>query len=190
LAGVLRHAPAIVATTCPTVNSYKRLIKSGSMTGYTWAPIFISYGGNNRTHMMRVPLLRRHIEGDAKEHHGVYLSDARIECRAVDPSMNPYLAAAMVLGAGIEGIEHDLDPGEPNNVNMYELSEAELAKRGVKSLPRTLLEAIEAFARDPLAAEVCGAELFESYIALKQKEWWSYHNTVGEWELDSYLTKF
>jgi len=190
LAGVLRHAPAIVAMTCPTVNSYKRLIKSGSMTGYTWAPIFISYGGNNRTHMMRVPLLRRHIEGDAKEHHGVYLSDARIECRAVDPSMNPYLAAAIVLGAGIEGIEHDLDPGEPNNVNMYELSEAELAKRGVKSLPRTLLEAIEAFARDPLAAEVCGAELFESYIALKQKEWWSYHNTVGEWELDSYLTKF
>lgn len=190
LAGVLRHAPAVVAMTCPTVNSYKRLIKSGSMTGFTWAPIFISYGGNNRTHMMRVPMLRPHIEGEEKEHMGVYLSGARIECRAVDPAMNPYLAAAMILGAGIDGIEHDLDPDEPNNVNMYELSEGELSARGIKSLPRTLLEAIEAFDGDPLAAEVCGTDLFKSYAELKQREWWSYHNTISEWELDTYLTKF
>jgi glutamine synthetase len=190
LAGVLNHAPALVATTCPTVNSYKRLIKSGSMTGYTWAPIFISYGGNNRTHMMRVPKLRPHIEGDPTGHSGVYLSSARIECRAVDPAMNPYLAAAMVLGAGIDGMERNLDPGDPNDVNMYELSEKELAARGVKNLPRTLLEAIEAFARDPLAEEVCGAELFESYVALKQREWWNYHNAVSDWEIDAYLTKF
>lgn len=190
LAGILRHAPAIVAVTCPTVNSYKRLIKTGSMTGYTWAPIFISYGGNNRTHMMRVPMRRPHIEGDGKAHKGVYLSGARIECRAVDPSMNPYLASAMMLAAGLEGIEQNLDPGEPHDVNMYELPEAELRKRGVNSLPRTLLEAVEAFAADPLSAATFGEDLSRSYAELKEREWWSYHNTVSEWELDAYLTKF
>ena len=190
LAGVLRHAPAIVAVTCPTVNSYKRLIKSGSMTGYTWAPIYISYGGNNRTHMMRVPLRRPHIEGDAKRHKGVYLSDARIECRAVDPAMNPYLAAAMMLAAGLAGIEGKLDPGEPNDVNMYELNERQLAARGVKCLPRTLLEAIEAFAADPLPARVFGEDLRNAYIELKTREWWSFHNTVSQWEIDAYLAKF
>lgn len=190
LAGVLGHAPAIVATTCPTVNSYKRLIKTGSMTGYTWAPIFISYGGNNRTHMMRVPMVRPQIEGDPKSHKGVYLSGARVECRAVDPTMNPYLAAAMMLAAGIEGIEQDLDPGDPINVNMYELSEAELAARGVKSLPRTLLEAVDAFAADPLSRQVFGEELYRSYVEVKQREWWSFHNAVSKWELDTYLTKY
>jgi glutamine synthetase len=190
LAGVLRHAPAIVAVTCPIVNSYKRLIKSGSMTGFTWAPIFISYGGNNRTHMMRVPMLRPQIEGAPDEHKGVYLSGARVECRAVDPSLNPYLGAAMVLGAGLEGIEQDLDPGDPINLNMYELSDAELAARGVRSLPRTLLEAVEAFAADPLGKTVLGEDLHRAFIDVKQREWWSYHNTVSKWEYDNYLTKF
>jgi glutamine synthetase len=190
LAGVIRHAPAIVAVTCPTVNSYKRLIKTGSMTGYTWAPVFISYGGNNRTHMLRVPMLRPQVEGSPDTHTGVYLSSARIECRAVDPSMNPYLAAAMMLAAGIEGIEKNLDPGEPKNVNMYELSDAERAARGVRSLPRTLLEAVEAFASDPLSKEAFGEDLYRAYIDLKEREWWSYHNTVSAWEIDSYLAKF
>jgi len=190
LAGVLRHAAAIVAVTCPTVNSYKRLIKTGSMTGYTWAPIFISYGGNNRTHMMRVPMLRPHVEGNSKDHKGVYLSGARIECRAVDPTMNPYLAASMMLAAGLEGIEQGLDPGDPNNVNMYELSDAELAGRGVKRLPRTLLEVVEAFAADPLSKQTFGDELYRSFIEIKQCEWRSFHNAVSKWELDSYLSKF
>ena len=110
---------------CPTVNSYKRLIKTGSMTGYTWAPIFISYGGNNRTHMFRVPCCGRISKAiDRDAHHD--LSSARWECRAVDPSMNPYLAAAMFLAAGLDGIEQDLDPGDPQFVNMYELSDQEL----------------------------------------------------------------
>jgi len=143
LGGVKRHAKAIVATTCPTVNSYKRLIKTGSMTGFTWAPIFISYGGNNRTHMLRVPMVRPQIEGGQDPGEGVYLSSARWECRAVDPAMNPYLAAAMMLGAGLNGIEEDIDPGDPLDLNMYELSDAELRKMGVAELPRTLLEAID-----------------------------------------------
>ena len=90
LGGIKKHAAAIVAVTCPTVNSYKRLIKTGSMTGFTWAPVFISYGGNNRTHMLRVPKLRPQIEGRASPNTSHYLSAARWECRAVDPCVNPY----------------------------------------------------------------------------------------------------
>ena len=190
MVGVLRHAPAVVATTCPTVNSYKRLVKTGSMTGYTWAPIFISYGGNNRTHMMRVPRLRPEIEGDEVREHGVFLSSSRIECRAVDTSCNPYLSAAMMLAAGLHGIEQELDPGDPMYDNMYELDADELKRRGVRLLPRTLLEAVEAFAADRLGFEVMGEELAQSFIDLKTREWWDYHNTVSAWELDSYLTKF
>ncbi|HTZ80072.1 MAG TPA: hypothetical protein VMC10_19330 [Stellaceae bacterium] len=190
LAGILRHAPAIVAVTCPIVNSYKRLIKTGSMTGFTWAPIFISYGGNNRTHMMRVPMVRPEIEGAPGAHKGTYLSGARLECRAVDPSLNPYLGAAMMLAAGLEGIEQELDPGDPTNINMYELSEVELARRGVRSLPRTLLEAVEAFAADPLPKAVFGDALYRSFVDLKEREWWSFHNAISQWEYDNYLTKF
>jgi glutamine synthetase len=189
LGGLKRHAAALVAVSCPTVNSYKRLIKTGSMTGYTWAPIFISYGGNNRTHMFRVPMLRPHIEGGHVDPH-VNLSSARWECRAVDPAMNPYLAAAMFLGAGLDGIEQDLDPGDPQFVNMYELSDKELAERGIKQLPQTLLEAIAAFEQDELGSRVMGAELRDAYIDLKKSEWWSYHNAISQWEIDHYLTKF
>ena len=190
LGGIKRHASAIVATTCPTVNSYKRLIKTGSMTGFTWAPIYISYGGNNRTHMLRVPLVRPQIEGDAKPDQGNYLSSARWESRAVDTAMNPYLAAAMMLGAGLEGIEADLDPGDPININMYELSDAELKKLGVRELPRTLLEAIEAFEADPLSEQVLGSDLKRAYVDLKSGEWWDYHSHVSDWEIETYLSKF
>lgn len=189
LGGLKKHAAALVAVSCPIVNSYKRLIKTGSMTGYTWAPIFISYGGNNRTHMFRVPMLRPHIEGGGGHSH-VNLSSARWECRAVDPAMNPYLAAAMFLGAGLDGIEQDLDPGDPEFDNMYELSEQELEKRGVRQLPRTLLEAIGALEQDDLGRRVMGDELYRSYIDLKNAEWWAYHNAVSQWEIDEYLTKF
>jgi glutamine synthetase len=186
LAGVLQHAPAIVAVTCPIVNSYKRLVKTGSMTGYTWAPVFISYGGNNRTHMMRVPMLRPEIETG----EGINLSSARIESRAVDPAMNVYLAAAMMLAAGLDGIENDLDPGDPENINMYDLSEKELAQKGVKMLPRTLLEAIEEFEKDPFTSTVLGEGLTQSYVKLKTAEWWDFHNAISSWEIEKYLDKF
>ena len=190
IAGILEHAPAIVATTCPTVNSYKRLVKTGSMTGYTWAPIFISYGANNRTHMLRVPKLRPQIEGTQTTGGKINLSSARIECRATDPSMNPYLAAAMMLGAQLDGIERNLDPGDPNHENMYELGDEDLERRGVKVLPRTLLEAVDAFKIDPLAKAVMGADLSSSFVEIKSKEWWAYHNNVSDWEIEEYLTKF
>ena len=109
IAGVLRHAPAICAITASTVNSYKRLIKTGSMTGFTWAPVYVSYGNNNRTHMLRIPM-----------------TSPRVESRAVDMTTNPYLGAAMMLAAGLEGIEQELDPGDPIPHNMYLQTDEEL----------------------------------------------------------------
>ncbi len=170
IAGILRHASAISAVTAPTVNSYKRLIKTGSMTGFTWAPVYISFGRNNRTHMLRVPM-----------------GGGRVESRAVDTAVNPYLAAAMLLGAGLEGIEEELDPGDPIALNMYLQSDEQLAELEVDVLPRTLLEAVEAFSADPLSKQVLGPELAESYAEIKEAEWWDYHNTVSAWEYDRYL---
>jgi glutamine synthetase len=191
VAGVLKHGEAVVATACSTVNSYKRLIKTGSRTGATWAPVYISYGDNNRTHMIRVPKVNPKVEGTDETAKGhPFLSGKRIECRAVDPTMNPYLAAAMMLGAGLDGIEQDLDPGDPINLNMYHLSDAELNHRQVRTLPRTLEEAITAFAADPLSHAVMGADLYQSFVSLKQQEWWDFHMHVSEWEIQRYLTKF
>ena len=173
VAGVLAHAPAICAVACPTVNSYKRLVKSGSMTGFTWAPVFVSYGSNNRTHMLRIPSGSR-----------------RVESRAVDTSCNPYLAAAMFLAAGLEGIERGLDPGDPISLNMYEQSDEQLRELRVSTLPRTLLEAVEALDADPLADDVLGPELKAAFVDLKAREWWEYHNTISPWEHDRYLDFF
>ncbi len=188
IAGVLKHAPAIVAVTCPTVNSYKRLVKSGSMTGFTWAPVYISYGRNNRTHMLRAPWVRPEVDRD--HNHGLSLSSARLECRAVDTTINPYLAAAMVLAAGLDGIEAKLDPGDPISLNMYLQSDEQLQELKVNTLPRTLLEAVEAFDKDPFSRKVLGAELAKSFVEIKTTEWWRYHNTVSQWEYDEYLEKF
>jgi glutamine synthetase len=173
IGGLLAHAPALTAVACPTVNSYKRLVKTGSMTGFTWAPIFRSYGGNNRTHMLRIPL-----------------TSPRVESRAVDATCNAYLAAAAYLQAGLEGIEQELDPGDPLRLNMYLLDDAELREVGVDTLPRTLLEAVEAFDADPLMEKVFGPELKRAYVDLKTEEWWEYHNEISPWEIDRYLTFF
>jgi glutamine synthetase len=171
LAGLLAHAPAIVAVTCPTVNSYKRLIRRGAMSGSTWAPVFISYGRNNRTHMLRVPT-----------------KSPRVESRAVDASVNPYLGAALVLAAGLDGIERELDPGAPIDRDMYVQSDEQIAELGVGLLPRTLAEAIAAFEADPLTLDVFGADLHEAYIDFKRAEWDDFHNTVSQWEWERYLT--
>jgi glutamine synthetase len=173
IAGVLRHASAICAVTASTVNSYKRLIKTGSMTGFTWAPVYVSYGNNNRTHMLRVPM-----------------TSPRVESRAVDMATNPYLGAAMMLAAGLEGIEQELDPGDPIPHNMYLQSDEQLRDLSVETLPRTLLEAVDAFDADPMSELVMGPELKQSYVELKREEWWDYHNAVSAWELDRYLTFF
>lgn len=173
IAGILRHAPAICAVIAPTVNSYKRLVKQGSMSGFTWAPVFVCYGNNNRTNMLRIPL-----------------GGGRVECRAADISSNLYLGAAMVLAAGLEGIREGLDPGEPNVENMYLKSDAELRARGITWLPRTLDEAVDAFEADPLSKAVMGERMFRTYADFKRREWIDYHTEVSEWELKRYMKLF
>ncbi len=172
-AGVVRHLPAICAVVAPTVNSYKRLVKQGSMSGFTWAPIFACYGNNNRTNAVRIPM-----------------GGGRIELRSADAACNPYLGAAMVLAAGLEGIREGLDPGEPNRENMYNISEADLAARGIRQLPRTLGEAIEAFEADPLSKAVFGEGMFGAWTGYKHDEWLSYMAHVSDWETQRYLKFF
>jgi glutamine synthetase len=173
IGGVLRHADALTAIASPTVNSYKRLVASGSRTGVTWAPVSVSYGRNNRTHMLRIPS-----------------TSPRLETRAVDATCNPYLTAAAYLHAGLDGIERGLDPGGPIDEDMYALRDDERVSLGVRSLPRTLLEAIEALDADPFMERVLGPELKRAYVELKTSEWWEYHNTVSDWEIERYLTFF
>ncbi len=173
IAGVLKHAAAICAVTCPTVNSYKRLVRQGAMSGSTWAPVYICYGNNNRTNMLRIPL-----------------AGGRVECRAADISTNLYLGAAMILAAGLEGIKEGLDPGAPHTENMYDYSLGELKTMGIDTLPRTLGEAVEAFAADPLSKAVMGPALYQSFIDYKQQEWEEYHSHVSDWELQRYLKFF
>ncbi len=173
IAGILRHAPAICATIAPTVNSYKRLIARGSMSGFTWAPVYICYGNNNRTNMLRIPL-----------------PGGRVECRAADIASNPYLGAAMLLAAGLEGIREGLDPGEPHTENMYKHSVADLQKMGISCLPRNLEGAIESFAADPLSEKVMGSLMYKTYIDFKTQEWEEYHSHVSDWEIQRYLKFF
>tara|TARA_R110000823_G_scaffold47903_18_gene121983 strand:- start:13281 stop:14633 length:1353 start_codon:yes stop_codon:yes gene_type:complete len=173
IGGVLRHAKAISAVVAPTVNSYKRLVRQGSMSGSTWAPVFCCYGNNNRTNMLRIPS-----------------AGARVECRAPDIACNPYLGAALMLAAGLEGIEQGLDPGKPHRENMYHYSDAEIAAAGIECLPKNLSEATDAIAGDELALEVLGADMHKAFVDFKRAEWDSYHNTVSAWEIQRYLRLF
>ena len=173
IAGILKHAPAICAVIAPTVNSYKRLVARGSMSGFTWAPIYVCYGNNNRTNMLRIPL-----------------AGGRVECRAADIATNPYLGAAMLLAAGLEGIREGIDPGEPHTENMYNYSSAQLEEMGIRFLSRNVGEAIAAFASDPLSEKVMGPLMYKSYIEFKSQEWEEYHTHVSDWEIQRYLKFF
>lgn len=172
-AGILKHGPALCAAFAPTVNSYKRLVRKGLMSYYSWAPVFNSYGSNNRTNSLRVPMV-----------------GGRIESRNADAACNPYLACALALAAGLQGIKEQLDPGEPQEDNLYELSPEQLAERGIGELPRTLDEAVAAFAADPFVEEVLGSELRNEFIKYKSEEWRQYHQRVSQWEIDQYARLF
>jgi glutamine synthetase len=163
LAGILEHAPGMQAVLAPTVNSYKRTGAVSTRSGATWSPRHASYGGNDRTHLIRVP------DGN------------RIEMRGGDGSANPYLALAAALAAGLDGIERGLDPGAPG---------AGGAQRG---LPLTLLHAVDALTVDPVvrgALDAAGAGVCDYFAGLKREEFLAWHNTVGSWEIDRYLTAF
>ncbi|MEK9765464.1 MAG: type III glutamate--ammonia ligase, partial [Thalassolituus sp.] len=173
IAGILKHGPALCAVFAPTVNSYKRLVRQGDMPYFTWAPVFNSYGSNNRTNSVRVPM-----------------GGGRCESRNADGAVNPYLACALVLAAGLEGIRENLDPGKPQETNLYELTEAEREERGIGFLPRTLDEAITAFEADPFVEQVLGKELKAEFVRYKREEWNEYHRAVSAWEIERYSHLF
>ncbi len=173
IAGILKHGRALCAVFAPTVNSYKRLVRRGSMSYFSWAPVFNSYGSNNRTNSVRVPA-----------------GGGRCESRNADGAVNPYLAATMVLAAGLEGIREGLDPGKPNEDNLYAISEDERRARGIDFLPQTLQEAVAAFAADPLAQAALGKELRDEFIRYKSEEWEEYHLSISRWEVERYSYMF
>ncbi len=168
LGGLLTHAPALAALCAPSVNSYKRLVVGRSLSGATWAPAFISYGDNNRTSMVRVPF-------------------GRLELRLCDSSVNPYLATAAALVAGIDGIDRKLEPGEPHNFNHYSATPEDLMARGVRVLPQTLHEALIALQANLLFREHLGQAFIQEFIRLKQMEWVEYQRHVSDWEVARYL---
>ncbi len=169
IAGILRRGRALCAAFAPTVNSYKRLIRRGAMGYYSWAPVFNSFGTNNRTNSVRVPM-----------------GGGRCESRNADSACNPYLAGALVLAAGLEGVRESLDPGAPQTENLYEFTDAQLSERGVQPLPKTLGEAVQAFEDDPFTEQVLGSALKQEFITYKRAEWEEYHQTVSQWEIDRY----
>jgi len=173
IGGVLRHGRALCAALAPTVNSYKRLVRQGGMATFSWAPVFNSYGSNNRTNSVRVPA-----------------GGGRCESRNADGAVNPYLAGALVLAAGLEGVREKIDPGRPNEDNLYTLSEAERAARGIEFLPQTLQEAVAAFAADPLVEQVLGRGLRDEFIRYKSEEWQEYHLGISAWETKRYARMF
>lgn len=173
IGGILRHGKALCAAFAPTVNSYKRLVRQGAMTYFSWAPVFNSYGSNNRTNSIRVPA-----------------GGGRCESRNVDGAVNPYLAATLALAAGLEGIREKIDPGKPNEDNLYTISEAERRERKIEFLPQTLQEAVAAFAADPLIEATLGGELRDEFIKYKSSEWESYHLAISPWEVERYSHLF
>ncbi len=174
--GILSHARAMSAFMCPTVNSYKRIGVGAPISGATWAPSYVAYGGDNRTQMVRVS------------------DGSRLEVRAVDGSANPYLACTAILAAGLDGIDNHLDPGQPNVDNLFELSPAAVAAKGIRALPPTLLHATEELTASDVmrVAFGChGTEHYSDYFAeVKAEEFRIWHATVSDWEVERYLTLF
>ena len=177
MGGLLKHARSYSAITASTVNSYKRLKVGSTASGATWSPVWISYGYNNRTQMLRVP------------------GPGRIEDRTIDGSCNPYLAAAAVLAAGLDGIENEIEPGEPNSENLFATPPEEVLARGVQALPRSLTEAVDELdqsdvLRAALGTGRDGEDIVDWYLRIKRDEWNRFHEYVSQWEIDQYLTLF
>lgn len=173
LGGMIKHGRALSALTCPTVNSYKGLV--GRVSGLeggtlTWAPTHVCHGFNNRSAMLRLPQTRWAIEN-----------------RAVDLTMNAYLALSMTVAASLEGLSEKLDPGEPVNRSLYDMTPEELEHAGIQPLPANLLEAIQVFDRSDLARDVLGEVMHNSYSRYKHDEWNRSQEYVTDWETLEYL---
>lgn len=171
IAGQLHHASAMAAVVAPTVNSYKRIVP-----GYE-APVYVCWAQLNRSAMIRIP---SHTQGrDAS---------TRAELRFPDPSCNPYLAFAAMLAAGLDGIERELEcPAPVNNMNIYEMADAELAAEGIHQLPGSLAEALRELEGNEVIKQALGPELYEAFTRAKWAEWDAYRTRVTDWEIEYYL---
>jgi glutamine synthetase len=166
LGGVLTHAEALCALTNPTVNSYKRINAPTTMSGATWSPNTVTYGGNNRTHMIRIP--------DA----------GRFEFRLADGSANPYLLQAGLLAAGLDGIAHRTAPGKRLDIDMYAAGHT---VSDARHLPLNLLDALRAFAADTTLREALGTPFADAYVKLKTQDWHAYSRHLTDWERETTL---
>jgi glutamate---methylamine ligase len=166
LAGILANAEALAAISNPNVNSYKRINAPVTLSGATWSPNTITYTGNNRTHMIRIP------------------EPGRFEFRLPDGSANPYLLQAAILAAGLDGIAGKKDPGKRLDINMY--TEGHTVK-GAKKLPLNLLDALRAFEASKLFKTAFGGEFVSAYVKLKTESWNDYMRHLTKWELETTL---
>ncbi len=173
IAGQLKHIKAMCAILCPTVNSYKRLV-----TGYE-APVYITWASMNRTTLIRVPNWFKQKP-----------ESARIELRCPDPTCNPYLAFAVMLKAGLDGIENNLTPIEPIEENIFKFDNESLVKNNIDILPTSLSEALNELKNDEIIQEVLGNHLSGKYISIKTKEVNEYKMQVSDWEITRYLDMF
>ena len=170
IGGILKHAPGFTAITNPLVNSYKRLVP-----GYE-APIYISWSERNRSPLIRIP--------------GIRGENTRIEVRNPDPSCNPYLALAVMLKSGLDGINNKIESPAPINQNLYEMSKMDKNKMRIEALPENLFQAIQCLKRDNLVKEALGEHIYKHFIEAKQIEWNMYRKRVTPWEIDQYLETF
>ena len=166
LGGLMTHAPALTAVTNPTVNSYKRLNAPRTMSGATWAPNTVTWTGNNRTHMVRIP------------------GPGRFELRLADGATNPYLLQAVIIAAGLSGVRSKADPGKRYDMDMY--AEGHTVK-GAPKLPLNMLDALRAYDKDKVLKDAMGKEFSNAYLKLKMEEWNSFVSHFSSWEKENTL---
>ena len=170
VAGILKHARAMVGITNPLVNSYKRLVP-----GYE-APIYIAWSTRNRSPLIRIPFARN--------------ESTRIELRNPDPSANPYLALAVCLEAGLDGIKNNLIPPNPINKNIFTIKRDIIENSGIESIPKDLYSAIQAMKEDKIIVDTLGEHAFNKYVQYKENEWKNYTSSITKWEIDNYLNRY
>ena len=170
IGGIMKHMKGMTAITNPLINSYKRLVP-----GYE-APVYIAWSATNRSPLIRIPASRG--EG------------TRIELRCPDPSANPYLALAVCLRAGLDGIANKIEPPASVDCNIFAMTDAEKKERGIEAIPGTLIEAIYELEKDEFVQDVLGKHVSSKYIEAKKAEWANYRSQVTDWEINQYLNQF
>lgn len=170
IAGILKNAKGFCAVTNPLVNSYKRLV-----AGYE-APVYVAWSASNRSALIRIPASRG--------------MGTRTEVRCPDPTCNPYLAFALMLNSGLDGVKKNLKVPKSTDVDIFEMTATEKKKAGIQSLPANLYEAVQELKANPIAKEALGSHIFEKYIEGKEKEWDQFRIAVTDWEHETYLSRY